>query len=144
MGTSCKGRRGATLHRFCQIKAQTLQRTHRRIMDTAELTTSGVPTKQSGRDKPRSGIVLNHEQAREIYKCKLELARPRSSVACLQGAESCFRGKSVPISQRFGVSPKTVRDIWTRRTWAYATYNLWALEDQYDSTCRLTLPVVRF
>lgn len=30
-------------------------------------------------------------------------------------------GNSQVLSKRFGVSPKAVRDVWNRRTWAHAT-----------------------
>lgn len=62
----------------------------------------------------RHGIVLNEKLALEIYKCKHVYA------------DSNIKGKSVPVSKRFGVSPKTVRDIWTRRTWANATCAVWS------------------
>ncbi len=41
------------------------------------------------------------------------------------------RGRSGPISKLFGVSARTVRDIWNRKTWAYATKHLWACEDSF-------------
>ena len=40
-----------------------------------------------------------------------------------------MKGQSVPVAQRFGVSPKTVRDIWNRRTWAHTTVHLWQEEE---------------
>ena len=39
-----------------------------------------------------------------------------------------FRGQSEPVSKLFGVSSRTVRDIWNRRTWVFATKHLWACE----------------
>ena len=64
----------------------------------------------------RKGIVLTEEKAVEIYTCKLDKS------------ESFLRGLSVPVSQVFAVSPKTVRDIWSGRTWAYATCEMWSNE----------------
>ena len=39
-----------------------------------------------------------------------------------------LRGASPPIAVRFGVSSRTIRDIWNRKTWAFATKHLWHLE----------------
>ena len=65
--------------------------------------------------------------ARDIYKYKLAFNAPQSSAASPK-ADNGIRGKSVSVAERFDVSPKTVRDIWSRRTWAYATYPLWSDE----------------
>ena len=81
-------------------------------------------------DRPHvvNGQVLCNAQVVEIYKHKLRLLEPNSFESCLQTAESRIKGQSVPVAEIFGVSPKTVRDIWNRRTWAYATHHLWAQE----------------
>uniref|UniRef100_A0A7S0M491 Uncharacterized protein n=1 Tax=Cryptomonas curvata TaxID=233186 RepID=A0A7S0M491_9CRYP len=42
--------------------------------------------------------------------------------------ELAMKGQSAPLAKRYGVSPKTIRDIWNRRTWAYVTIQLWCLE----------------
>ena len=76
-----------------------------------------------------TGQVLSSPQVIEIYKHKLRLLRPSTFESCLQSAESRIKGQSVPVANLFGVSPKTVRDIWNRRTWAYATNFLWAQEE---------------
>ena len=39
-----------------------------------------------------------------------------------------LRGKSLPVSKLFGVSSRTVRDIWNRQTWTIATNHLWSCE----------------
>jgi hypothetical protein len=80
-----------------------------------------------------TGLVLSDSQAIEIYKCKLQLLRPSSFESCMQSAESRIKGQSVPVAARFGVSPKTVRDIWNRRTWAFTTEKLWDEEDGLGS-----------
>lgn len=80
----------------------------------------------------RIGTVLTEELAIEIYKCKLELISPSSSASCFLTADDRKRGKSVPVSAKFGISPKTVRDIWTHRTWAYATFPFWSSDYEED------------
>ena len=44
-----------------------------------------------------------------------------------------LRGKNIPVALRYGVAPRTIRDIWNRKTWAYATQWLWHLEDKFSS-----------
>ena len=89
-----------------------------------------------------SGSVLNAAQAQEIYRCKIQLLQPLTLDLSLQTAQSRMRGQSVPVANRFGVSPKTVRDIWNRQTWAYATEELWDEEASLSSPhCAPSLPV---
>ncbi len=67
--------------------------------------------------------MLTDSKAIEIYGMKgswglLMDARPGSTL----------RGLSVPVSKLFGVSSRAIRDIWNRKTWSYATKELWRLE----------------
>jgi hypothetical protein len=71
-------------------------------------------------------IVLNESLAAEIYRLKITMLQkhatfPRDPVLTL-------RGQSVFVSSMFDVSPKTIRDIWNRRTWQRATQAFWAFE----------------
>lgn len=36
-----------------------------------------------------------------------------------------LRGKASVIAKQYGVSPKTIRDIWNHKTWYEATFRLW-------------------
>ena len=47
-------------------------------------------------------------QAVEIYRCKMRLLQPNTSVSCLQPAESRIKGKSAQVAGMFGVSSKTL------------------------------------
>ena len=76
----------------------------------------------------RSGFVLTDQLALEIYKCKLDLLTPRTFKSSLENRNSRTRGQSPLVGKAFGVSAKTIRDIWNRRTWATATSCLWELE----------------
>lgn len=49
------------------------------------------------------------------------------------------RGKSVGIAQKFGVSPKAIRDIWERRSWVKETRHLWAVTDMPKIRCKQSL-----
>lgn len=79
--------------------------------------------------KVRNGVVLTAEQAIEIYKEKLMLLEPHSFKSCLQDLESRIKGQSTRVGIEYGVSSKTVRDIWTHRTWANSTAVLWSCTD---------------
>ena len=84
-------------------------------------------------DKPRARIILTAEQAAEIYSLKN---------FCLQGSK--HRGYSLPIAKKYGVSPKTIRDIWNRQTWTFATVHLLPIIDgvtsQYE--CEVSLIIL--
>jgi hypothetical protein len=87
--------------------------------------TPGRPRKRptiaaKGPHRPRA--VLQARQAMQIY-----LYRPRAHVAV---PEPILRGDSLAVGKRFGISPKAVRDIWTRRSWADETRSLWAPDEQ--------------
>ena len=58
--------------------------------------------------------MLTATQAIQIYALKSEGSNSHEN----------WRGKSQSkiVGQKFGVSPKTIRDIWNRRTWKIATY----------------------
>jgi hypothetical protein len=65
---------------------------------------------------------LTAEDAVEIFAM-----RPKD-----KGTKISKRGSMVKckiIGPQFGVSPKTIRDIWRGRTWTDATKNLWTLGD---------------
>ena len=83
-------------------------------------------------DRPSKGfgMVLSNTEAMEIYKCKLRLCAPKSFKDSLQSAQLRFRGQSAVIASRFGVSPKTVRDIWNRKTWSKITDEINSSETQ--------------
>ncbi len=72
------------------------------------------------------GTSLNEDQAMQIYMHKL------ASILSYEldpTRERPLRGQSTSLAIRYGVSPKAIRDIWNRRTWAHATIHLWSLED---------------
>ena len=64
-----------------------------------------------------------------------------------------MRGKSGFFSKLYGVSPRTIRDIWNRKSWAYATNLIWQEEasllngtglEDFDVSNRLILAVSSF
>jgi hypothetical protein len=61
---------------------------------------------------------------------------PRALLAAKQAMEiygdriPSFRGKIAMQAKKYNVSPKTIRDILNRRTWAKETRHLWAQDEQ--------------
>ena len=62
----------------------------------------------------KSRAFLTEEQAVEIYRIKLH----ESSANLSEGA------RAAAVAEKFGVSEKAVRDIWSRRTWTRQTKHL--------------------
>ena len=66
---------------------------------------------------PKGRRVLTAQQAIKIFRL-----RDTPSMQSQHQPPSYKRqSKSVALSRHYGVSPKTIRDIWNRRTWAFAT-----------------------
>ena len=72
-------------------------------------------------------IILSASDAENIYMEKL-LINNSNAGGLAKASGGCLKGKSVPVAARFGVSSKTIRDIWNRRTWPRATCHLWCLD----------------
>ena len=66
--------------------------------------------------------LLTKEQAAEIYM----IGRAFTD----SGLDPLCGGRSALMAKKYGVSPKTIRDIWNRRTWQNETRHLWAKHDQ--------------
>jgi hypothetical protein len=84
-------------------------------------TLKSQPIRSSGNCRPRA--LLTEEQAIQIYKF-----RPGSTNDA--EIDRSLVGKSGDVAKKFGISPKAVRDIWNRRSWAYETRHLWATSEQ--------------
>lgn len=87
---------------------------------------------------------LTREKAIEIYSTKLSFLRNSEESLSPQIA---LKGRSEPAATKFGVSAKTIRDIWNRRTWQHATWHLWAAESNdfeksQEGALRLTKEMV--
>ena len=75
----------------------------------------------NGKQKKRA--ILTAEQAMQIYKYEKH---------CSQRFYICspFSGNAIAVAKKYCISPKTVRDIWHRRTWTKETRHLWASTDE--------------
>ncbi len=71
--------------------------------------------------------ILTQQQAIEIYKQKLDFMK---SVRTESGRTRTARIKSkcVELGSQYHVSPKTIWDVWNRKTWVVATSSMWAGE----------------
>jgi hypothetical protein len=77
----------------------------------------------------RSGVALTEASAQDIYREKLQLEEGGVKTS---GAR--IKGPSSEIARLYNVSPKTVRDIWNRVTWKYATSHLWNTSHPEENT----------
>jgi hypothetical protein len=68
----------------------------------------------TARYRPRA--LLTQKEAVEIYLCRK--SRPGQKV------------NTSMLSRKYNISPKAIRDIWNRRTWAPETQHLWA-DDEF-------------
>ena len=66
--------------------------------------------------------MLKESDAIILYKLKFNAS----------GSKHFAKGRCGPISKLFGISARAVRDIWNRKTWAYATRHLWSSEDSFE------------
>jgi hypothetical protein len=95
-------------------------------------------------ERKHGRVVLNKTLAAEVYAHKLALTIPTSFKSCLQVASKKTKGESAKLALKYGVSAKTVRDVWNKKTWADATAHLWK-EEPYQvgsnaTACRFLFP----
>lgn len=89
-------------------------------------------------------FISTRELAHEIYQHKIALCSSRVTYDCHMRFENdLLRGKASVIAKQYGVSPKTIWDIWNYKTWYEATFRLWDTRffDHDDSIIR-ELPMV--
>ena len=81
-------------------------------------------TNNLARFRPRA--LLNENQAVEIYKLR-RMQKPNFEECRSQnaGPTETSRFNACSLAERYSVSPKTIRDIWNRRTWTQETKHLW-------------------
>ena len=74
-------------------------------------------------------MVLTVQQVVDIYTFKV-LSRSQVEVT---GDPKTLKGESVHLAKNYGVTPRTIRDIWNRHSWSYATQHLWTYEEESKS-----------
>jgi hypothetical protein len=77
--------------------------------------------------------MVTEEQAIEIYKFKVDLlAKSAKEVESdpRKALKNKIRGESAHFAKMYGIQPRSIRDIWNRRTWGFATRHLWLQENE--------------
>ena len=87
--------------------------------------------------------MLQEQQVVEIYMAKLALQAQRRDDASDTNKIQGIKGHSIRVSSMYGVTPRTIRDIWNRQSWAYATRHLWHLEPQLGLENTNGIPAVK-
>ena len=72
--------------------------------------------------------MLTAEQAMKIYMLKISMLPELLTISRDAIIERRMRGRSYFVGLKYGVCARTIRDIWNRKTWAYASQRLWNLE----------------
>ncbi len=65
-------------------------------------------------------VCLTTDRPTQIYE-----ARPAANEDGCSVCGQSESARSTEVAERFGISAKTVRDIWNRLTWIDATQTLW-------------------
>ena len=97
------------------------------VARTVVINTSNTATSARNLTMPKtriSKVVLTPRLAVEIYLLKMKLENLENSSSCKNQANT-LKGRSVPVAKKYNVSAKTIRDVWNRRTWSFATESVW-------------------
>ena len=86
--------------------------------------------------------MLDEQQVVEIYMAKLALRAQCQDDASDANMAKGIKGQSVPFSVMYGVTSRTIRDIWNHLSWAYATRHLWDVGPQLSAENRIDKPTV--
>jgi hypothetical protein len=87
--------------------------------------------------------MLCEKDVVEIYMVKLALWAQSRDDAPDTNKLQLIKGQSVPVSAMYGVTSRTIRDIWNRQSWAYATRHLWHLDPQLGVGDILSISIVK-
>ncbi len=79
----------------------------------------------ASRARSNSRVVLTQYDAAEIYLHKLKLITPTCFKSCFQTNSIKIRRESAKLALKYGVTAKSIRDIWNHRSWQKATMHLW-------------------
>eukprot|EP00284_Hemiselmis_tepida_P009890 CAMPEP_0174927966 /NCGR_PEP_ID=MMETSP1355-20121228/22666_1 /TAXON_ID=464990 /ORGANISM="Hemiselmis tepida, Strain CCMP443" /LENGTH=598 /DNA_ID=CAMNT_0016174105 /DNA_START=290 /DNA_END=2082 /DNA_ORIENTATION=- len=80
-----------------------------------------VPSDPTGAGKHPFVVILSKQQATDIYMMR----SPETTTDEFKDVA----GKSSMVAEMYRVSPKTIRDIWNRKTWTQVTRTSWTAEE---------------
>jgi len=89
--------------------------------DTEEDSATG-----SSDERTSQGIALDNTTAADIY-----MQRPRDA-----GTRYGSMSLAAKLARMYDVSPKTIRDIWNRKSWVKVTRSLWTEKEQREHVPR--------
>ncbi len=78
-----------------------------------------------------------------IYMAKVSLLAQSQDDMQDTNKMQVIKGQSARVSAMYGVTSRTIRDIWNRQSWAYATRHLWCLEPQLGSEDVKSMPILK-
>ncbi len=87
--------------------------------------------------------MLSEQQVVEIYMAKLALRAHSRDDAPDANKKVFIKGQSGRVSAMYGVTPRTIRDIWNHQSWAYATRHLWDRKPQPSSEDLISMPPIK-
>lgn len=73
------------------------------------------------------------DQAVEIYNHKILFQESKGSNHESIRSKGSSRRECICLAKRFGVTERAIKDIWNRRSWAFATSHLWAHEGELEN-----------
>ena len=85
--------------------------------------------------------MLSKLDAEDIYKTKISIMATMVGKVVPTNIRGLIRGKCNPVAAKYGVSSRTIRDIWNRKTWQYATQPLWQEEKNICTVCNVEYEV---
>jgi hypothetical protein len=87
--------------------------------------------------------MLDEQQVVAIYMAKLALRAQCRDDASDANTTKVIKGQSVCFSVVYGVTSRTIRDIWNHQSWAYATSHLWDVDPQLSAGNLIDKPTVK-
>eukprot|EP00291_Cryptomonas_curvata_P014215 CAMPEP_0172179230 /NCGR_PEP_ID=MMETSP1050-20130122/16499_1 /TAXON_ID=233186 /ORGANISM="Cryptomonas curvata, Strain CCAP979/52" /LENGTH=199 /DNA_ID=CAMNT_0012852083 /DNA_START=353 /DNA_END=948 /DNA_ORIENTATION=- len=128
-------------HSLASLESQTLQKIALKSMNKGESSSTdarsqehsharqslletirGAPNAPAAGGKTPFLVILTADQARMIYSLRSESTAQTFELRSVAG-------KSSLVAELYGVSPKTIRDVWNRKTWTQVTRPMWTAEE---------------
>ena len=97
-------------------------------------STHGQNTDEEGDEgmssSSESTVNRNEEHSSTRAKGGLDVEDAKVIFCAMPSGKRKVTRTSKLLGAKYGVSPKTIRDIWNKRTWVHATVSFWTKEEQ--------------
>ena len=107
-----------------------------RLKQFNEVRKSEITVSSLKRIAVTNSKMLTELQAIEIYRTKIMFTSKARSGTILPLRN--FASESIRVGKIYGVSPRTVQNIWNRRSWGYATKQFWNCKSSDMGSQRIT------